>query len=46
MPPNKLVKDNIIDAFKRWVMAGMPNTAAEAAVIPTPTPLPTATPAP
>jgi mono/diheme cytochrome c family protein len=46
MPPNKLLKENIIDVFKRWVMAGMPNTAAEAAAIPTPTPQPTATPTP
>jgi hypothetical protein len=46
MPPNKLLKENIIDVFNRWVMAGMPNTAADAAAIPTPTPLSTATPAP
>jgi len=46
MPPNKLLKDNIIDVFVRWVMAGMPNTAADAALIPTPTPVPTLTPAP
>jgi mono/diheme cytochrome c family protein len=44
MPPNKLLKENIIDVFKRWVMAGMPNTAAEAAAIPTPTPQPMPTP--
>ena len=44
MPPNKLLKDNVIDVFVRWVMAGMPNTAADAALIPTPTPQPTATP--
>jgi hypothetical protein len=44
MPPNKLLKENIIDVFVRWVMAGMPNTAADAALIPTPTPQPTATP--
>jgi mono/diheme cytochrome c family protein len=44
MPPNKLLKDNIVDVFVRWVMAGMPNTAADAALIPTPTPQPTATP--
>ena len=46
MPPNKLLKESIIDVFVRWVMAGMPNTAADAALIPTPTPEPTATPAP
>ena len=44
MPPNKLLKENIIDVFKRWVMAGMPNTAADAAAIPTPTPQPTPAP--
>jgi len=46
MPPNKLLKDNIVDVFKRWVMAGMPQTAADAAAIPTPTPQPTPTPTP
>lgn len=46
MPPNKLLKPDIIDVFIRWVMAGMPQTAADAAAIPTPTPQPTATPAP
>jgi mono/diheme cytochrome c family protein len=46
MPPNKLLKDNIVDVFKRWVMAGMPKTAADAAAVPTPTPQPTATPKP
>jgi len=43
MPPNKPLKENIIDVFKRWVMAGMPNTAADAAAIPTPPPQPTPT---
>jgi mono/diheme cytochrome c family protein len=38
MPPNKLLKDDIVDVFFRWVMAGMPDTAADAAAIPTPTP--------
>ncbi len=38
MPPNKLLKPDIIDVFIRWVMAGMPRTAADAAAIPTPTP--------
>jgi mono/diheme cytochrome c family protein len=42
MPPNKLLKENIVDVFMRWVMAGMPNTAADAAAIPTPTPQVTA----
>lgn len=37
MPPKKALKADIIDVFVRWVMAGMPQTAADAA---------TATPAP
>ena len=44
MPPSKLLNANIIDVFRRWVMAGMPETAADAAAIPTPTPQPTPTP--
>jgi mono/diheme cytochrome c family protein len=31
MPPNGKLPANIIDAFQRWIMAGMPQTAAEAA---------------
>jgi mono/diheme cytochrome c family protein len=46
MPPNKALKADIVDVFKRWIMAGMPQTAADAAAIPTPTPAPTATPKP
>ena len=46
MPPNKALKADIIDVFRRWVMAGMPQTAADAAALPTPTPAPTATPKP
>jgi mono/diheme cytochrome c family protein len=38
MPPNKLLKPDIIDVFIRWVKAGMPRTAADAAAVPTPTP--------
>jgi mono/diheme cytochrome c family protein len=41
MPPNSALKQNITDVFVRWVMAGMPKTAADAAAIPTPTPVPT-----
>jgi hypothetical protein len=44
MPPNKLLKADIIDVFIRWVMAGMPQTAADAAAITTPTPENTPTP--
>ncbi|MEW5872009.1 MAG: c-type cytochrome [Chloroflexota bacterium] len=36
MPPNKPLKDEYIDMITRWVLAGMPNTAAEAAATPAP----------
>ncbi len=36
MPPSKLLKPEYIDMLTRWIMAGMPNTAAEAqALMPT-----------
>ncbi len=39
MPPNGHLQANVIDALTRWVMAGMPQTAAEAAKLSvTPTP--------
>jgi mono/diheme cytochrome c family protein len=31
MPPTKALKPELIDIFQRWVLAGMPNTAADAA---------------
>ncbi len=31
MPPNAKLQPNIIDALMRWIMAGMPKTAADAA---------------
>jgi mono/diheme cytochrome c family protein len=43
MPPNSTLKPDIVNVFVRWVMAGMPQTADQAAAIPTPTPMPTAT---
>jgi len=46
MPPNKALKADVIDVFKRWVTAGMPQTAADAAALPTSMPEPTATPKP
>jgi len=46
MPPTSNLKPNIVDVFKRWVLAGMPQTAADAAAIQTATPGPTATPKP
>jgi mono/diheme cytochrome c family protein len=45
MPPTGKVPQNVIDAFMRWVMAGMPQTAAEAAQLKA-TPVPTAVPTP
>lgn len=49
MPPTGQLKANIIDAFTRWIMAGMPQTAADAAklsVTPTPGAAPAVTPTP
>ena len=40
MPPSRVLKPNIIDVFVRWVMAGMPQSSAEAAAIATPAALP------
>jgi len=45
MPPKKVLGGDIVDAFKRWIMNGMPETAAEAAALfVAPTEVPTATP--
>jgi mono/diheme cytochrome c family protein len=50
MPPTKLLDAQYTDMLTRWVMAGMPQTAAEAAaIVPTATPTgaaPAATPTP
>ena len=45
MPPTKLLKPEYIDILTRWVMAGMPNTAAEAQALSV-TATPEATPTP
>jgi mono/diheme cytochrome c family protein len=46
MPPTGTLKPNAVDVFVRWVMAGMPQTADEAAKLSaTPTPGAAATPA-
>jgi mono/diheme cytochrome c family protein len=45
MPPSYTLKPNVIDAFVRWIMNGMPASAAEAASLST-APTATATPAP
>jgi mono/diheme cytochrome c family protein len=46
MPPNGHLKPDVVDVFRRWINAGMPQSAADAAALPTPTPAPTATPKP
>ena len=33
MPPNKPLKDEYIDVIRRWVLAGMPETAEDAAAV-------------
>lgn len=33
MPPTKALKPEVVDIFTRWVLAGAPNTAAEAAAL-------------
>ena len=40
MPPTKLLDQQYIDLITEWVMAGMPQTAQDAAKAPTPTPTP------
>lgn len=45
MPPNRALKPNVTDVFIRWIMNGMPQTAAEAAALFVP-PTPEATPTP
>jgi hypothetical protein len=42
MPPTKLLDPKYVDMLTRWIMAGMPQTAAEAAAL-APTPTATAT---
>ena len=36
MPPTKALKPELIEIFERWVLAGAPETAAEAAALSTP----------
>ena len=40
MPPSKLLDQQYIDMLTRWVLAGMPKTAEDAAKVPTATPTP------
>jgi mono/diheme cytochrome c family protein len=44
MPPNRQLNANIVNIFKLWIMAGMPQTAQDAAKLSVP-PTPTAGPA-
>ena len=44
MPPTKLLDQQYVDVLTRWIMAGMPQTASEAAKL-SPTSTPTVTPA-
>jgi hypothetical protein len=42
MPPKKVLGGDIVEAFLRWIMNGMPQTAEDAAALSTmPTALPT-----
>jgi len=36
MPPKSTLKPNVVDAFLRWIMAGMPRTAESAAALSVP----------
>jgi mono/diheme cytochrome c family protein len=45
MPPSQSLKPNVVDAFVRWIMNGMPRTATEAAALFT-LPAPEAAPTP
>lgn len=45
MPPTRPLKPNVVDAFLRWIMNGMPRTAAETGALST-TPTPEVTPTP
>ncbi|MEA3440843.1 MAG: c-type cytochrome [Chloroflexota bacterium] len=47
MPPTKALKEELLEIFRRWVLGGAPNTAAEAeALSPTPESAPPAYPEP
>ena len=43
MPPNSVLKPNVVDAWVRWILNGMPKTVAEAAALST---VPAETPTP
>ena len=46
MPPTKELKPELVAIWEAWILAGMPNTAAEAAALSTPAAVEEATPAP
>jgi mono/diheme cytochrome c family protein len=46
MPPKSHLKPDVIEVFRRWILMGMPNSAADAANLVMPTPTPTSTPTP
>ena len=46
MPPTKLLDQQYIDMLTRWIMAGMPQTAQDAAKLTPPSTMPSAAPAP
>ncbi len=38
MPPTKALPPELVEIYKQWILAGMPNTAADAAKLTAPTP--------
>ncbi len=46
MPPTKELKPELVAIWQAWILAGMPNTAADAAALSTPAAVEEATPAP
>jgi len=38
MPPTRALPPELVDIYKQWILAGMPNTAADAAALAAPTP--------
>ena len=48
MPPTRALPPELVEIYKQWILAGMPNTAADAAALaaPTPTTISPAYPAP
>jgi len=38
MPPTRALPPELVEIYKQWILAGMPNTAADAAALTAPTP--------